>query len=140
MSQESPPISPLLYQPGGAFAAAAAVPPGHAPQLHQPPGSALHQYSSLAPPKPAAMSTSVPEIWVQKSEYTGVAGGPSFEVSSAPVGYGVHPGMKAATAVLPTQQHQPVIQTPQSQPQVSVFGVAKVEQAHSPAEIMEIQP
>ena len=83
----------------------------------------------------------MPEIWVQKSDFAASASASSvagFEVPSASVGYGVHPGMKAV-AVMPTQQHQ-VIQMPHSQPQVSSLAVPKVERVHSPAEIMEIQP
>ena len=125
--QESPPISPLLYQPGSF--PAGAVP--HHPQLHQPPSSAVHQYSNIVQPKP------VPEIWVQKSDFVTSASASGFEVASASVGYGVHPGMKTIT-VMPTQHHQ-VIQMPHSQPQVSSFAIPKVERVHSPAEIMEIQ-
>lgn len=142
MAQDSPPISPLLYQPGGGASATTCTAFPMAAHQLQIPSSALHYTTLAQQQQQRAMPTSMHEIWVPtKSEYAasvagGVVGGAAavstgcslaFEVSSTPVGYSCHP---ASMKVAQLQQQN-----------IYTVSVPKIEQASSPAELhMDIQP
>lgn len=131
MTQQSPPVSPLLYQPG-------TFPVANSPQFEVPAGSTLQaaavaahaqQYTTLQH-KPAITLTCT-ETWVPKMEYSpSSSSNPlSFEVSSTPVGYSCHPTMRTAIQHSLQQSHGNYPTMP------------KIEQASSPAELhMDIQP
>lgn len=110
MTQESPPISPLLYQPG------VFTPASHT-QLPGPSSSSLHISQQKSLPG------SIPEIWVPKTDY--VMPALAFEVSSSAVGYGA--GVRTSLPVLPQPQH-------------IGFPVAKIEHTPSPSELHNMEP
>lgn len=109
MTQDSPPVSPHLYQPVG----------GYTPSHLAPSTSILaaQQYTSLVQQ----------QLKTQPTEYatSAVASGHTlaFDASGTPVGY-CHPTLKAAML---TQQQQ--------QQQQSAFAMPKIEQASSPGNL-----
>lgn len=133
MAQDSPPISPHLYQ-SGAYSSQVLAPSSTILAAQQYTNLVQqHQQQQQQQIKPLPTSA-VPEIWVPKTDYTAsvAASGHTlaYDVTSTPVGY-YHPSMKM-TPVMTQQQEQ----------QQSAFPMPKVEQASSPAANlqMDIQP
>lgn len=143
VAQDSPPISPLFYQPAAVTSGGTGFPSNH-PQVLTPSSTihvaAAHQYTTLLQQqqqqiqqqqqqqqqKSLSATGTVPEIWVTKNDYS--SGGSSttmagstlaFEVTGTPVGYGCHPALKTSVLTHQQQQH-------------GVFAMPKVEQSRSP--------
>ena len=123
MVQESPPISPLLYSPNP-------FPPnqnaGHSPSMN----FGAHQFSSLAASsnhsishghqKPGMPISTIPEIWTQRSDFTGATASLVFEASTSGLQVGYSSTLKASS-IPPHQQ--------------SAFAMPKIEPSSSPIEM-----